>query len=113
MGVIPAEAAANLREAETPVRIQSKIRSSRRLPLASITQHTRQFLIGTPVSVRATLVQGRIAVVNDNDEVIGYLPVEYNYIRRCIEQEFSYIGTVVFSATRPIPTVRVSLTAHK
>ena len=57
-------------------------------------------------------MQGRVAVVSEGDEVIGYLPVEYNYLRRCIEQEFSYTGEVVLSASRPIPTVRVTLSAQ-
>jgi hypothetical protein len=69
--------------------------------------------VGTAVSVRAALVHGRIAVINGADEVVGYLPVEYNYLRRCIEQGFSYTGEVVLSASRPIPTVRITLTAHQ
>jgi hypothetical protein len=68
--------------------------------------------VGTTVSVRETLVQGRVAIASDGDEVIGYLPVEYNYVRRCIEQGFSYTGEVVLSASRPIPTVRVTLSAQ-
>lgn len=68
--------------------------------------------VGTTVSVRGTLVQGRVAVVLGKDEVVGYLPVEYNYLRRCIEQGFSYNGEVVLSASRPIPTVRVTLEAQ-
>jgi hypothetical protein len=69
--------------------------------------------VGTTVSVRKTLVQGRVAVVSAADEVIGYLPVEYNYLRRCGEQGFSYTGDVVLSASRPIPTVRVTLSAQE
>jgi hypothetical protein len=69
--------------------------------------------IGTAVSVSATLVHGRVAVITGADEVVGYLPVEYNYVRRCIEEGFSYGGEVVLSASRPIPTVRITLTAHQ
>lgn len=68
---------------------------------------------GTGVSVRGSLVQGRIAVATQKDEIIGVMPVEYNYLRRCIEQGFLYSGHVVVSSKKPIPTVRVSLSGQR
>ncbi len=66
--------------------------------------------IGTPVDVRATLVEGRIAVgTSDEQEVIGYLPTEYTYLRRCMEQGYAYGGEISSSSAKPIPTVRVDL----
>jgi hypothetical protein len=80
---------------------------------AYLATHNGVPAVGTAVSVRATLVQGRVAVIAGADEVVGYLPVEYSYVRRCIEEGFSYSGQVVLSASRPIPTVRITLTAHQ
>jgi hypothetical protein len=68
---------------------------------------------GVVVLVGTTLVQGRISVTTDNGEVVGYLPVEFSYLRRCIEQGFSYSGTVVSSALKPFAQVRVSLSGQQ
>lgn len=69
--------------------------------------------IGTEISVRRALVHGRIGVVTGENEVLGYLPVEYNHILRCMQQGFSYSGQVVVSSNRPVPTVRVTLTGQQ
>jgi hypothetical protein len=67
---------------------------------------------GTSVSVRRALVGGRIAVETvDGAQVIGYVPTERNYLRRCMEQGYSYRGSVVSSAALPVPSVRVDLEA--
>jgi hypothetical protein len=68
---------------------------------------------GTAVSVSSTLVHGRVAVITDDGEVVGYLPVEYSYVRRCIEQGFSYSGHVASSSLKPIEAVRVTLSASQ
>ena len=68
---------------------------------------------GTQVVVKSTLVGGRIAVETKNGkEVIGVLPTKLNYIRRCIEQGYSYSGEVVESKAGLVPSLRVNLDAE-
>ncbi len=64
----------------------------------------------TLIAVRKNLVDGRIGVQKaDTEEIIGYLPTEYNYLRRCMAQGYSYNGQVISSSLRPVPTVTVEL----
>jgi hypothetical protein len=68
---------------------------------------------GTQVVVRSTLVGGRIAVeTKSGKEVIGVLPTKLNYLRRCIEQGYSYSGEVVESKAGLVPSLRVNLDAE-
>jgi hypothetical protein len=71
-------------------------------------------LVNTDVDVISKLVGGRIGVKTSTDsELIGYLPTEYNYLRQCMEQGYSYSGTVTSSSLKPIPKITVSLNPAK
>lgn len=69
--------------------------------------------VGTPVAVRPSLVGGRVAVETSSGEVVGFLPTEYNYVLRCMKQDYSYAGEVTSSTAKPIPVVRVDLESRK
>jgi hypothetical protein len=70
--------------------------------------------VGREVEVLDTLVGGRVAVVtSDSGAVIGFLPVDLNYLRRCIEQGFRYEGAVTSSSSGRVPVVRVNLDAEQ
>ena len=70
--------------------------------------------VNTDVDVISKLVGGRIGVETSTDsELIGYLPTEYNYLRQCMEQGYSYSGTVTSSSLKPIPRISVSLKPAK
>ena len=86
------------------VRIQEVERSEYYLNHESVPRN------GTQVVVQATLVDGRIAVeTKSGKEVIGVLPTKLNYLRRCIEQGYSYSGEVVESKAGLVPSLRVDL----
>jgi len=68
----------------------------------------------TDVDVISKLVGGRIGLrTTITSELIGYLPTEYNYVRRCMEQGYSYSGKVTSSSLKPIPRISVSLKPAK
>ncbi len=70
--------------------------------------------VNTDIDVISKLVGGRIGVKTSTDsELIGYLPTEYNYLRQCMEQGYSYSGTVTSSSLKPIPRISVSLKPTK
>lgn len=55
----------------------------------------------------------RIAAVNKNDDVIGYLPTEYNYLLECLTEGFQYEGEVSGSFDAPVPSVYIAVTPQK
>jgi hypothetical protein len=65
--------------------------------------------VGTAVSLRATLVSGRLGVQSDSGELIGFLPTSFNYLLQCIGRGFSFGGEVTESTQQPIPYVHVTL----
>lgn len=66
--------------------------------------------VETQVKLLDKVIDGRLAVVIENtDEIVGFLPIEYNYLLRCINAGYSYIGKVVYSSLQPVPTVIVNL----
>ena len=68
----------------------------------------------TDVDVISKLVGGRIGVQTTTaSELIGYLPTEYNYLRRCMEQGYSYSGKITSSSLKPIPRISVLLRPAK
>lgn len=67
---------------------------------------------GTKVVVRKELVDGRIAVeTKSGKEIIGVLPTRLNYVRRCMEQGYSYSGEVSESSAGLVPSIHVDLEA--
>lgn len=65
---------------------------------------------GTPVTITST---SRIVAVDDNGDVIGNLPTEYNYLLGCIEEGYQYEGEVSDSFTTPLPSVSIAVTPQK
>jgi hypothetical protein len=69
---------------------------------------------GTQVRVRGKLVGSRIAVETSGaDEVVGYMPTEYNYLRQCMSRGYKYEGNVASSLGGLLPQVTVDLTPTK
>jgi len=64
---------------------------------------------GTIVFLRERLEGGRLAIETAEHELIGYLPTRYNYLRRCMEQEYRYSGNIIQSSVSPIPIIRIDL----
>lgn len=72
--------------------------------------HERVPPVDTPVSVRSKLQGGRLAVeAVKTQEVIGYLPTKYLYLRKCIQQGWTYGGQVLASSSGKSPVVRIDL----
>lgn len=70
--------------------------------------------VGTSVEVREALVGGRVAVASSADNIVlGYLPVDLNYLRRCLEQGFRYEGTVTSASSTKTPAIRINLDARQ
>ena len=51
----------------------------------------------------------RIAVINSESILIGYLPTKFNYLRACLTEGFNYEGVVLTSSKSPIPSVIVDI----
>lgn len=65
--------------------------------------------IGSSVNMRKILEGSRLAIETDSGEVLGYLPIQYNYLRRCMEQDYKYSGNVISASATPLPSVRIDL----
>ena len=58
------------------------------------------------------ILQSRpMAVDTATGDVVGALPTSLNYIAGCMNEGFSYEGTVVTSTNTPVPTVTADFTA--
>lgn len=69
---------------------------------------------GTAVTVRSSLVGGRIGIETVPAlELVGLLPTEYNYLLQCMKQGYMYTGKVISTTAKPIPVVRVNLEPKK
>ncbi len=74
------------------------------------TKHHAFPSISTPVMLRNEIVYGRLVVeTEDNNEILGNLPTEYNYLIDCIHEGLVYIGVVLSSGDVPIPYITVKL----
>lgn len=65
---------------------------------------------GTTVTITST---SRIVAIDDNGDVIGNLPTEYNYLLGCIEEGYQYEGEVTISFTSPFPSASIAVTPQK
>ena len=65
--------------------------------------------VGTEVKLKEELVGGRLAVVTNSKEVVGFLPTKYNYLLKCIKKGFTYVGVVLSSNSGELPTVKIDL----
>lgn len=67
---------------------------------------------GAPVELSMQLVNKRLAVVlTITQEVIGNLPVTYNFLNICIKKGKRYSGVIKSSGLSPIPFIVVNLHA--
>lgn len=68
--------------------------------------------IGDLVELSMQLINKRLAVVlKSTQEVIGNLPVTYNYLNLCIIEGKRYSGVIKSSGMLPVPYIVVSLYA--
>lgn len=63
--------------------------------------------VGTAVSI--TFASPRLAIQDNSNVVIGYLPTKYNYLLACIESGITYSGLVSSSALIPLASVSVDI----
>ena len=59
--------------------------------------------------VKVVFLHPRLAIVDFNNCCIGYLPTKYNYLRFCIEDNFTFAGIVSNSSLTPLPTIAVDI----
>ena len=68
--------------------------------------------IETPIILNSEIINGRLVITGiKTNEIIGNIPVEYNYLNLCMKKGMIYKGTVISSGVRPIPYVVVNLYA--
>lgn len=68
--------------------------------------------VATQIILNSEIVNGRLVVVSlGTNQVIGNIPVEYNYLNLCMKKGMIYKGGVISSGIRPIPYVVVNLYA--
>lgn len=63
--------------------------------------------------VEVVFIKPRLAVVDSKKVCIGYLPTQYNYLRACLTDGFTYSGIVGHSSLTPIPNVSVLISPAK
>ena len=55
----------------------------------------------------------RLVAIDENGDVIGYLPTEYNYLLECLTDGYQYEGEVSGSFETPVPSVYIAVTPQK
>ncbi len=55
----------------------------------------------------------RVAALDEQGDVIGYLPTEYNYLLECLNDGYQYEGEVSGSFDIPVPSVYIAVTPQK
>lgn len=55
----------------------------------------------------------RLVAVDENGDVIGHLPTEYNYLLGCLTDGYQYEGEVSGSFDTPVHSVYIAVTPHK
>ncbi|WP_119789620.1 hypothetical protein [Flavobacterium anhuiense] len=63
--------------------------------------------IGAQVSV--IFSEPRLAIVDNNNVIVGYLPTKYNYLKFCIKDGINYSGLISNSTLVPLPSVSVDI----
>lgn len=58
-------------------------------------------------------IKTRLVALDINEEIIGYLPTEYNYLLGCLTEGYEYEGVVSGSFDNPIPSVYIAVTPQK
>lgn len=68
--------------------------------------------VARDVKVFDKIINGRLVVItSDTKEVIGNVPVKYNYLNLCIKKGINYFGDIISSGLTPIPYIVVNLYA--
>lgn len=65
---------------------------------------------GTYVRIDKTM---RLVAVDENGDVIGHLPTEYNYLLKCLNEGYQYEGEVSGSFDIPVLSVYIAATPKK
>lgn len=55
----------------------------------------------------------RLVALDENGDVIGHLPTEYNYLLECLNSDYQYEGEVSGSFDTPVPSVYIAATPQK
>lgn len=55
----------------------------------------------------------RLVALDENGDVIGHLPTEYNYLLECLNGGYQYEGEVSGSFDTPVPSVYIAATPQK
>lgn len=55
----------------------------------------------------------RLVALDENGDVIGHLPTEYNYLLECLNSGYQYEGEVSGSFDTPVPSVYIAATPQK
>lgn len=58
-------------------------------------------------------IKTRLVALDENGDVIGYLPTEYNYLLECLSDGYQYEGEVSGSFDMPVPSVYIAVTPQK
>ena len=69
------------------------------------------------VPVKGTYVKialkKRLVALDENGDVIGYLPTDYNYLLECLNKGYQYEGEVSGSFDTPVLSVYIAATPQK
>ena len=69
------------------------------------------------VPVKGTYVKialkTRLVALDENSDLIGHLPTEYNYLLECLNSGYQYEGEVSGSFDIPVPSVYIAATPQK
>lgn len=55
----------------------------------------------------------RLVAVDEHDDVIGYIPTEFNYLLECLNDGYQYEGEISGSFDTPVPSVYIAVTPQK
>ena len=62
------------------------------------------------VDTQLTVVlRGRLTVVTEKGEILGYLPTSYNYLAGCIKMGQTYVAVVTLTSSDPVLKIQVDV----
>lgn len=65
---------------------------------------------GIAVKLRTELTEGRLTVeTTKEEESVGFLPTQFNYLLACLRDGWSYSGQITASTAQPVPKILVTL----
>ena len=67
---------------------------------------------GEAICLRDKIHNGRLVVEKiDTHEILGNLPIQYNYLVNCIQKGMQYKGSIITTGEKPIPFIVVNMNA--